>query len=252
MINKAGYLSYFQGKPLVKNAQYRTRPLHRIEGIIVKTFDYQEYDKLIQIFTKSEGMRTLIAKKANHPKSRAALPSSPFIHAEFVFDSPEKTLPVCREVTPISHYLGLRKNIDRLNSACKMVSALCDALLPGKEAPLLFDLLKCYFDKLLETEGSRPLEASFLLKLLRHEGVFALPLSCSECQQLLDDVYVGDQGFFCEAHATAQPLIFSARELAALQTLMYSRHMGAITETIVKEHFLWKIEALYKKVQSWH
>lgn len=230
--------------------QKKTRPLHRIEGIIVKTIDYQEYDKLLHVFTKSDGMRTLIAKNANHPKSRGSLPASPLTHAEFVFQNPEKPLPLCREITPIAHYLELRKDIDRLNDACKMANVLYETLMPGKEAPLLFDLFKCYLDKLVKLQGAPSLVTSFILKLLRHEGVFTLPLYCDECHEELNGFHACDRGFYCEKHAPDKTLVFLPQEQQMLQHLMFCRQLSSIVTTPLKEHFLWKVDALYQKQRS--
>ncbi|MEM1283505.1 MAG: DNA repair protein RecO [Chlamydiota bacterium] len=233
----------------MNTARKRTRPLHRLEGIIVKAIDYQEYDKLLHVFTKKEGMCALMAKRANHPKTRGVLPCSPLTHAEFVFENPEKALPICREISPISHNLDLRKDIDRLNDACKMASVLHATLMPGKGVPLLFDLFKCYLDQLTKSEGSPPIVSSFILKLLRHEGVFTLPLHCMECQEQLDAFSACDCGFFCSRHAPDKTLSFSGEEQQILYLLMYSRQLSSIVEAPVNELFVRKVEALYKKIQ---
>jgi DNA repair protein RecO len=233
----------------VRPSLKRNRPLHRAEGIIVKTIDYQEYDTILHVFTKNEGMRSFIAKRARHPRSRGTLPSSPLTHAEFVFENPDKPLPICREISPVSYYLSLRKDIDSLTNACKMACILHETLLPGKAAPLLFGLFKCYLDQMAKSQGSQSLVASFLLKFLRHEGVFTLPLYCTECDQELTGFYVCHHGFFCCEHAPERTLFFSNEEQQMLHQLMYSRQFSLIMQLSVEERFLLKIESLYKKLK---
>lgn len=230
----------------MKRSGARIGPLHRIEGIVVKTIDYQEYDKILHVFTPSDGMRSLIAKRARHHRSRGVLAAFPFLHAQFVFECPEKQLPVCREISPIAHYLELRENSGRLSDACKMASLLYGALLPGKQAPLLFALFKSYLDRTVETQGSRSLVASFYLKLLRHEGVFTLPLCCAECGCETAGFYASSEGFFCASHTFERTLFFSPLEAEMLYLLMYSRQFLPILQTSIDEGFFERIERLCK------
>lgn len=231
----------------MKCFRVKARPLHRIEAIVVKVIDYQECDKIIYVFTATEGMRTVIAKRARHVGSKGLLAVAPFLHAQFLLENPEKPLPLCREISPIAHYLDLRRDLDRLHDACKMAAVLYETLLPGKAAPLLFGLFKCYLDQMLKTSGSASLVASFFLKFLRHEGVFTLPLCCMECGLEAVGFYVCEEGFFCSSHAPRKGLFFSPQEELLLRQLMYGRQLSAIMQAAVNQQMMYKIEALFKQ-----
>lgn len=242
------WLTKIFGKLLNVPTKKKIKDLYRIEGIIVKTIDYQEFDKILYVFTKTEGMRTFMAKNANRQKNRGSMPSSPLTHAEFLFENPDYTMPTCREITPISYHLGLRKNIQQLTDACKMASALYDTLLPNKESPLLFALLNCYLCHMTSSPNSSNLLASFLLKLLKHEGIFTLPLRCGECEQNLEEFYVSYDGFYCESHVSDRSLYFNCSEQQMLTTLLHARQLIEVDSLPTNSNFLTKVDSLHKKL----
>ncbi|MBP1968697.1 DNA repair protein RecO (recombination protein O) [Virgibacillus natechei] len=57
--------------------------LEKIDGIIIKTQDYGETNKIVTIFSKKLGKFSAIARGAKKPKSRMAAVTQPFIYGEF-------------------------------------------------------------------------------------------------------------------------------------------------------------------------
>ncbi|MEC7839959.1 MAG: DNA repair protein RecO [Chlamydiota bacterium] len=224
--------------------QKKHQLLERFEGITLKSIDYREFDKILYIFTQSEGVKHLIVKGAKRPKSRAKAALSPLVHAEFLCEKKmgQSELTVCREISTMNLNLFLRENIDMLESACAMARAIQKTQLPNCPTPLLFELFKAYIEKIKNCSSLPNLVASFHLKLLRHDGILALPPRCNQCEDLLTKAYFYDSQPYCQHHAPPKSLQFNEEELNRMATLTFSRDLREIMELQLPEQLPQKIQ----------
>lgn len=220
--------------------------LEKVHGIIIKTVDYGDYDKIITVFTEDEGLVSFIAKGALRPKNRGTLPISPLLEADFFYvNKPGSTLCPCQEITPKNHFTYLRENLDKLDTACKMARAISATQLPGFPAPPLFLLLRYYLMRMKECQRPKNLLSSFLLKLLRHEGIIPLPIRCSTCETTLGSLSFYHNTFYCGAHTFPTATPFSSEDIATLTLLAYSRNPLEIESCLLDESMHVKIESLF-------
>lgn len=158
---------------------------HREEGIVLRSVDYRDTEKIVTIFTKNEGRVELIVKglKANQTEKRALC--SPLSCSEFVYTSGRTELCRLIDITSIDPFLALREKLSFLQEAGRMTRALLTSQLPGKASPLLYALFRSYLGALPSFPAPEVVSASFQLKLLRHEGILHLSSFSKGDQELL-------------------------------------------------------------------
>ncbi len=230
------------------NTTKKPKCLIRIQGITLKSIDYGEYDKILHVFTREEGILHLIAKGANRPTSANKTGSQSLIDAEFLTEKKGEghSLHVCREITPSDYRLYLRDDIDKLRTGCGLAHAVLRSQIPEHPAPPLFSLFHIYLDRIKVSANMPALSASFALKLLRYEGLFALPAGCSECGHFFPDGFFSEKLFYCADHRPEKSLFFSEEEFQILFLLAYSREISLIESLPISPELIKKIEiALY-------
>ncbi len=135
------------------------------EGIILHALPFQDHKRLLTVFTKEFGMVKLVAKAG-----QAGI--DPLTRAEFSFNlKPGKDMANCREMTVMNYHYRLRKNLEWLRSGCDMAYAIKTSQIESTPAPLLYDLVVRYLEKIPVVADPKTLAASFYLKVLRHEGL---------------------------------------------------------------------------------
>jgi DNA repair protein RecO (recombination protein O) len=223
----------------------KNETLERVEGIILHTFDYQEFDQIISVLTEERGITRFIVKGANTPKRRAVTPTAPLTYATFAFVRGRGELLKCQEITPIENNLKLRDDFDTLQAACEMIKAVNSSQLPQKGSKNLFLLLKSFLKKLSETSFPQTLKSSFLLRLMRHDGLLHLSPNCSKCKSALTKLYLYEGESFCVAHAPPMSWPFEEEEANLLLLLMYSASFALIIDIDLESELTEKISKLF-------
>lgn len=200
----------------------------RTEGIILQAINFQDYDQILTVFSREEGMLKFIFKGANSPKRTKGAVTSPLTRAEFVYTKGKGDLYNCREVSIINQYLSLRQNLTYLEAACDLVLTLQKTQLTHKPAPDLYALLVSYLEKIPVTKDPRVLSASFRLKLLRHEGLYGFEEGCTACQTPLSTFYIARGETFCKMHAPPKAIVFDKEEAAIITHLAFSRSLSQL------------------------
>ncbi len=143
----------------------------RVEGLIIREIPFQDYDRILSLFTPTEGLIKLFVKGSGRVKEGNSHRTAPLNIVEVVYTQGRTELYPCREITVINNQLQLRKNLSVLESACDMLQTILSTQLPGKSAPELYQLLLIYLRKLPEVGNPNILSTSFRLKTLRYEGL---------------------------------------------------------------------------------
>lgn len=191
--------------------------IEQVEGIILHTLDYQDYDQIITVFSKEEGMIKFIIKGAKSYQKRQGITTAPLTRAEFLYTRGKSDLWKCQEMTILDYQLALRNNLVYLQTAFDFVKALQATQTGSKPAPELYQLLTIYLGRLPLSRGPANLAASFRLKLLCHEGVFTVE----------------------EAH------FFHQKEKEIVEILAYSRSIGDIDSLEISPELALKIQSYF-------
>jgi DNA repair protein RecO (recombination protein O) len=145
----------------------------RGEGIVVRSIDFKDRQKIITVFTQQHGLISLIVKGITRTRPHLLTLTSPFTQAEFLYSVGRSDLYLFRDGTPLTTHNSLRENLTHLTAGTQILQALTLSQLPGKAAPALYKLTLTYLKHLSSCQDPHPLTASFLLKLLKHEGHFS-------------------------------------------------------------------------------
>jgi len=210
----------------------------KTEGIILQSIPYQEHSRIATIFTPDHGLVKLMVKGDRNTRL-----TSPLTHVECVYTPKKNDLHNCREISIVDANLDLRTEMDLLDAACSMAKAVQRTQLPQKEAKTLFKLLNIYLQHLPKTTHPNLLLSSFLLKLLKHEGLLHFPSRCSVCDSVAPYVCAGE--CFCESHAPPPSIQLSDEEVETMTVLTHSRSMEHLLPIHVAPELQEKIETLF-------
>jgi DNA repair protein RecO len=141
----------------------------RETGSILSVLPYGEADSIAKVFTKELGLLSFYFKNSSR---KGFICFEPLTLGEFAYEDSTSSLLKLREFTCIDAHLPLRESLDRLESASLMVKALERTQGPELSAPALFALFSVYLRWMPKVLDPWVLGASFLLKLLKHEGLF--------------------------------------------------------------------------------
>ncbi|MCB1112144.1 MAG: DNA repair protein RecO [Chlamydiales bacterium] len=203
---------------MTKNA-----PVKRCEGVILQSFPYQEYDRILTAFSLEEGIVKFIVKGANREKKRGQAQTSPLSLVEFVYTTGQGELWQCKEITVKNMHLELRNSLASLEAGCDIAHALLSSQMIHKPAPKLYQLCTGYINRLSTAPNPQLLAASFRLKILRHDGLFSETPKCSICETPLTSWHSVGHDPFCADHAPLGAIAFVGVEKDLLQTLAFSR-----------------------------
>lgn len=213
------------------------------EGIIVKAFPFKDYDRILSLFTPHEGLIKLVYKGAFSSKNGKGATSEPLKKVEVSYLQKNSELYTCYELVPISSYALLRTCYSSLQAAGEMLNLVYKTQMPGKAAPALYALLDTYLGKLKGREVANNLSISFILKMLRHEGLLVLNENCPVCGTRLEGCYAGENGLFCPPHRPPGAIQFSDEERLLMSILAYSREFPQIEALETPQGFFEKVKA---------
>jgi DNA repair protein RecO (recombination protein O) len=201
----------------------------RTEGIVLRSFDYKDRQKILTLFSPKEGLISLIVHGLSSRKSHLLALTSPFCHAEFIYRKTRSDLSRFIDGTVLDEHLNFRTQYSFLQTAGTLAQAILRSQMPGKATPVLYFLFRSYFKQITTFENPAPLIASFHLKLLKHEGLLALEASCTHCQGLPAQHL--DQGqSVCSLHRAPGSLSFTPTEWDTLLQLENATHFHALRQ----------------------
>ncbi|MFI5333630.1 MAG: DNA repair protein RecO [Chlamydiales bacterium] len=144
------------------------------EGIVLKSLDYKENQRIITVFSKDFGVISLIVKGVSRSSLQKLAITTPLCQAEFHFTRGKSDLFRLSECAVVCDHLPLRNQLSHLQAAGVMAQAILKFQLPCKPTPLLYALFERYLKQLPGFPNPLPLTSSFLLKMLHLEGLLSL------------------------------------------------------------------------------
>ncbi|HLQ74044.1 MAG TPA: DNA repair protein RecO [Bacillota bacterium] len=191
--------------------------LEKVAGVVIRTQDYQETNKIITIFSSKLGKFSALARGANKPKSRMSALSQPFIQGDYLVYV-NKGLSTIQQGEVIHSFRKIREDIVKTAYA-SYVTELTNKLLDDK-TPDVF-IYEQFLQTLQWIETSDSFHIPILmyeLKLYEKAGFAPVVHACVNCQQSSD-------------HYS-----FSIKEggLLCLTCVSLDEHATPLTETLAK------------------
>lgn len=218
---------------------------YRTEGIVLKSIPFQDYDRILTLFTPHAGIIKLIIKGANKPNS-SAYSVNLLTRAEFMLTKGKSDLFKCGEVSVVNYHLAIRDSFERLEAACDMSQAILSTQFEHAPATDLYKLYLLYLENIATIGHPDLLSTSFRLKLLRHEGLFDIGENCAICQTSLKTFHLAGGETFCEQHAPSHQIHFSAEEIIVVAKLAYCKTFAQLSEIELTPYLKAKIHDLFR------
>lgn len=190
--------------------------MHNFVGTVLSSTQTQENNHIVTIFSTA-GLIKFLAK------GQYGALISPLTEAEFILNLKQKDLFFFQEGTIIEQHLKLRKNLENLQTAGKLVQALLKSQCYGKGTYELYNLFSKLLKTISEVDNPKELLSLFYVKILKHEGVLQLCESCSMCKQLPEYRFGGER--FCKQHAPPFSLLLSPQDEKKLLEISTTRSL---------------------------
>lgn len=154
--------------------------LHKGEGIIIRTIDYGETNKITTMFTREFGKLSLFARGAKKTRSRLSPVSQLFTYGNYLFFS-GKGMGTLRQGEVIHAFRSLHEDVFRTAYAA-YIAELLDKLTDEKESnPHLFELLAQSLHFMDEGTDAEVVSFIFETKMLAVAGIRPELNGCAHC-----------------------------------------------------------------------
>lgn len=88
--------------------------LSKTKGVVLRTIDVGEADRILEIFTDDRGKIRAVARGVRKIRSKLAGHLEPFTYVDLLLAKGRGDLPVIAGAKALSHYQGIRTDLDRV------------------------------------------------------------------------------------------------------------------------------------------
>ncbi len=162
----------------------------KFTGIVLKSVDYKEKDKLLTIFSLELGKITATLKGVKQEKAKLKFAAMPFCFAEFVASNNNGYLTIT-ECYQIESFYNIISNYNKSITGFLFLEVSC--IIMQKTPDEMWFLTLINFLKELEfgTANEKVLQIKFMLKTLNKVGYGLNFSNCLECGlKFINDVYL--------------------------------------------------------------
>lgn len=219
--------------------------MKKITGIVLKSLVYKENDKIVTFFSAEKGVVTFYLKGGKTFTALQTAFSTPFTVAEIFYNQGKSDMLRFSEGSILNQNLDLRSSFEVLQTATRCLEVIIKSQMPEKAAKPLYDLFLLFLERLPKIEALDTVFATFILKVMLHEGILQVHPKCSRCELAPSFRYGGSR--FCKEHTPLSSYPFDADEEAILAHLARVRLFDEIAKTSLPSNFLQKVEALFEQ-----
>ncbi|MFD1736589.1 DNA repair protein RecO [Bacillus salitolerans] len=180
--------------------------IQKIEGIIIRTNDYGETNKILTIFTRELGKIGVMARGAKKTNSRLSAISQLFTYGYFVY-IPSSGLGTLQQGESISNMKQIKSDISLTAYASYIVELTDKAVDDRKANPYLFELLHQSLHYINEGLDFEIVTMIFEIKMLQVIGLYPHLSSCISCKEIEAkfSFSISEGGFICHKCAGKDP-----------------------------------------------
>lgn len=189
----------------------------KTQCITLQATPFKERQSIISVYTKEQGIVSLIIKGISEKNTTFLSLTTPFCFADIIYRKSRSDIYQLHDATILCENLFLRKELSFINTAYILAKAILDSQMPHKKACSLYALLESYLKKIPFISSQEGLISSFLLKLLKHEGLIHLSQKCNLCNEPSAFIFKGE--CLCSQHVSTHAHNFSKEEFKTLEEL---------------------------------
>ena len=174
--------------------------LTEVRGLVIRTVDIKETDRLITIFTEERGAVTALARGARSHKSRKMSSTMQFCYANFILYGQGDKLWV-KEAELIESFFELRSTIEGLALAAYIAEVLSDVAVEEAEKDLLRLSLNSLYAIASGKYSPEKIKAVFEIRTASILGFMPDVISCHECGARGGEFFFDIMGGVIECYA---------------------------------------------------
>ncbi|MFD0586743.1 DNA repair protein RecO [Paenibacillus sp. GCM10027627] len=154
--------------------------LHRVEGIVIRSMDYGENNKIVTLLTRTNGKAGVLIRGAKKVKSRHGAMSQPFTYGEFQYFR-SHGLGTLNHGEIIESHHDLRMHLD-LSAYASYAAELTDRTLQEDEpSSFYFEQLKACFTAFKEGKDPQIVSHVYEMRILDLAGYLPELDECIGC-----------------------------------------------------------------------
>jgi DNA repair protein RecO (recombination protein O) len=223
---------------------------YRVQGIVIRSMDYGENNKIITLFTREMGKVALIVRGAKKMKSRYSSVAQLFTCGDYLFFKSGQ-MGTLNHAEIVHSYHRIREDL-HLAAYASYMAELTDRMLGDLEGnPFLFDQLNAALQGLIDLKDMLIISFIYEIKMWVHAGYLPELEACVSCRAT-DGVMAFSAalgGLLCERclfkDAQAIPLSPGTLKLIRLFAQMDIRRLGQIDVKIETKEALKKLMRTY-------
>lgn len=213
----------------------------KTEIITLKSTPFKDRSKILQALTKDLGIISIIVNDLSQKNLNSVSLSSPFTVAEVILKKRNSDIYSIEDASILDENFHLRKDFNSLNLASFMSKAILDSHFPQKKAYNIYILIKSYLKKISINPDA--IYISFLLKLLKCEGLLNLKTNCSICNEPAQAILSGDS--LCLNHSSDYSFKFSEDDFKKLFILCYAKSFEMLKTIEISKELKDKVNLLF-------
>ncbi|MCA1031788.1 DNA repair protein RecO [Bacillus timonensis] len=172
--------------------------LQKCEGIVIRTNDYGETNKVVTLYTREWGKVGVMARGAKKPSSRLSAITQPFTYGYFLMQK-SSGLGSLQQGETISTMRSIREDIFLTAYASYIVELTDKSTDEKKPNPFMFELLLQTLQYMNEGLDVDVLTYIYEMKMLPVLGLYPRLDKCSICESQTGDFVfsIREGGFLC-------------------------------------------------------
>ncbi len=192
----------------------------KVEGIVISEYPFEEYSKVIKIFTK-DGIVDVIAKGAKRLKSPFFSTTSKLTYCVFNIMYKDNGLSKLVDADILNDYRNIKKDIVKTSYATYITELVTKVYKHDSNCNIFYLYIQC-LDKI--SSGYDPMVISDILKLklLDYLGIKPIIDRCVECGNTTDIATISSYygGYICKNCLRGEK-IFSTKTINLIRGLYY-------------------------------
>lgn len=156
--------------------------LTKVEGIVIRSTDYGEGNKIVTLYTRQAGKMSLMVRGARKTKSRFTVAAQLFTYGEYtMFGS--GNMPSLRSVEVIRANTSLQTDLLKMSYASYIIELLSKVVEERDPNPFLFECLQQTLEYIMEDRDAEIITRIFEAKMLIVAGSSPHMDDCVICGQ---------------------------------------------------------------------
>jgi len=155
--------------------------LHRVEGIVIRSMDYGESNKIITLFTRDAGKVGVMVRGAKKMNSRHSAITQLFTYGEFVYFKTGSQMGSLNHADIISSHHRLRADLILTAYSAYMAEMVDRILIDNEPNPFIYEQLKAALDGIEDGKDAQMITHLFEMKMLIQAGYEPNFDECSSC-----------------------------------------------------------------------